>query len=138
MGYLIDTNILSELQKGKRCNKNVGHWYLTINANELFLSVLVIGEIRQGIERLRYRDVIQASHIQQRLNNIKTLMTGRILPITPEIAEQWGYLNSPNPLPVIDGLLAATALVHNLILATRNIKDVERSGAILLNPFLTE
>lgn len=74
--------------------------------------------------------------IEQRLVTVKRVMQGRILPITQAVAERFGYLNSPNPLPVIDGLLAVTALEHDLILVTRNTKDVERSGVKLLNPFL--
>jgi len=136
MGYLIDTNILSELQKEQRCHPNVQKWYNSVNAEQLFLSVLVISEIRQGIERLRHRDPVQANVIEQRLVAVKRVMQGRILPITQAVAERFGYLNSPNPLPVIDGLLAATALEHDLTLVTRNIKDVERSGVKLLNPFL--
>jgi predicted nucleic acid-binding protein len=136
MGYLIDTNVLSELQKRDRCHASVRSWYACVKPDELFLSVLVIGEIRQGIERLRGRDAVQAGHIEQRLTRIKIAMAGRILPISFEIAERWGYINSPGPLPVIDGLLAATALVHDLTLVTRNTKDVERSGVRLLNPFL--
>jgi predicted nucleic acid-binding protein len=136
MGYLIDTHILSELQKEQRCHPNVQNWYSSVNAEQLFLSVLVIGEIRQGIERLRHRDAVQANVIEQRLVTVKRVMQGRILPITQAVAERFGYLNSPNPLPVIDGLLAATALEHDLILVTRNTKDVERSGVKLLNPFL--
>jgi hypothetical protein len=64
-------------------------------------------------------------------------MAGRILPVTQAIAERWGRLNAPDPLPVIDGLLAATALEHDLTLVTRNVRDVERSGVHLLNPFST-
>ena len=70
------------------------------------------------------------------LIDTNVLMAGRLLPITQAIAERWGYLNVPDPLPVIDGLLAATALVHDLTLVTRNVRDVERSGVRLLNPFL--
>ena len=70
------------------------------------------------------------------LIDTNVLMAGRILPITQAIAERWGYLNVPDPLPAIDGLLAATALVHDLTLVTRNVCDVERSGVRLLNPFL--
>jgi len=66
---------------------------------------------------------------------VETLMAGRILPVTQAIAERWGRLNAPDPLPVIDGLLAATALEQDLTLVTRNVRDVERSGVRLLNPF---
>ncbi len=135
MGYLIDTNVLSELQKGSRCHPSVRAWYAATDNGELFLSVLVIGEIRQGMERLRRRDVVQATRLEQKLLAVETLMAGRILPVNQAIAERWGRLNVPDPLPVIDGLLAATALVHGLILVTRNVRDVERSGVRWLNPF---
>ena len=82
MGYLIDTNILSELQKGNRCHAGVQRWYAATDSNDLFLSVLVIGEIRQGIERLRRRDTIQSVRLEQKLLAVETLMAGRILPIT--------------------------------------------------------
>lgn len=135
MGYLIDTNILSELQKGNRCHASVQRWYAATDSDELFLSVLVIGEIRLGIERLRRRDAIQAVRLEQKLLAVETLMVGRILPVTQAIAEHWGHINAPDPLPVIDGLLAATALEQDLTLVTRNVRDVERSGVRWLNPF---
>ncbi|BBL75784.1 hypothetical protein MishRS11D_28820 [Methylomagnum ishizawai] len=97
--------------------------------------MLVIGEIRRGIENLRRRDPIQAGNLDRKLAATEALMAGRILPITQAIAERWGYLNARDPLPVIDSLLAATALEHGLILVTRNVKDVERTGVRLLNPF---
>lgn len=137
MGFLIDTNILSELQKGSRCDASVQRWYAATDGDELFLSVLVIGEIRLGIERLRRRDAVQSVRLEQKLLSVETLMAGHILPVTQAIAERWGRLNAPDPLPVIDGLLAATALEHDLTLVTRNVRDVERSGVYLLNPFST-
>lgn len=135
MGYLIDTNILSELQKGNRCHASVQRWYAATDSDELFLSVLVIGEVRLGIERLRRRDAIQAERLENKLLAVEALMEGRILPITQAIAERWGHLNAPDLLPVINGLLAATALEQDLTLVTRNVRDVERSGVRLLNPF---
>ena len=132
MGYLIDTNILSELRKDKRANAGVRDWYAQTNGNSLYVSVLTLGEIRQGIESLRRRDVIAAESLQSWL---KKLEIGHVLAITTEIADCWGRINVPDRLPVIDGYLAATALVHDLTLVTRNVKDVERSGVKLLNPF---
>jgi predicted nucleic acid-binding protein len=137
MGYLIDTNIISELQKGQRTDENVQAWFDNVAENELFLSVLVIGEIRLGIERLRRRDLPQALRLEQRLLVLQAKMAGHILPITEAIANRWGKINSGDPLPIIDSLLAATALEHDLILVTRNVRDVERSGVRLLNPFTT-
>jgi toxin FitB len=136
MGYLIDTNVISESQKGNRANAGVREWYDTVEQSELFLSVLVIGELRQGIERLKRRDAVQAARLEERLLAVEVLMAGQILPITQAIADRWGRINSPDKLPVIDGLLAATALEHDLILVTRNVRHVERSGVRLLNPFL--
>jgi len=137
MGYLIDTNIISELQKGQRTDENVQAWFDKVAENELFLSVLVVGEIRLGIERLRRRDLPQALRLEQRLLVLQAKMAERILPITEAIANRWGKINSGDPLPIIDSLLAATALEHDLILVTRNVRDVERSGVLLLNPFTT-
>lgn len=135
MGFLIDTNILSELQKGERADIGVKRWYADSDPNELFLSVLVVGEIRQGIERLRRRDPPQAERLEQRLAAVLSMMQGRLLTITESIAQRWGRINSPDPMPVIDGLLAATALEHGLTLVTRNVRDVKRCGVALLNPF---
>jgi predicted nucleic acid-binding protein len=135
MGFLIDTNILSEIQKGERADAGVKTWYADCDTAELYLSVLVVGEIRQGIERLKRRDPVQAERLENRLSEILSIMQERILPITESIAQRWGRINSPDPLPVIDGLLAATALEHKLTLVTRNVRDVQRSGVVLLNPF---
>jgi len=135
MGFLIDTNILSEIQKGERADVGVKTWYANCNPDDLFLSVLVVGEIRQGIERLRRRDPAQAERLERRLSDVLSMMQGHILTITESIAQRWGSINSPDPLPVIDGLLAATALEYGLILVTRNVRDVKRSGVLFLNPF---
>lgn len=135
MEYLIDTNVISEIQKGQRADKNVQTWFDSTKEEELFLSVLVIGEIRLGIERLRRRDMPQALRLEQRLLALQIKMAGRIFPITEAIANRWGQINSGDPFPVIDSLLAATALEHDLVFVTRNIRDVERCGVKLLNPW---
>jgi predicted nucleic acid-binding protein len=97
--------------------------------------VLALGEIQQGIERLRRRDPDQAQRLEQRMTLVRDRFADRVLPISPAVAERWGLINVPDALPVIDGLLAATALEHGLTLVTCNLRDVERSGAVLLNPF---
>lgn len=135
MAFLIDTNIISEIQKGDKANINVRQWFEGVDSEDLYLSVLVVAELKQGIERLRRRNVKQANVLEQRLKNIEYLFNRRILPITLDIANRWAINNVPNPFPVIDGLLAATAMVHNLTLVTRNVKDVERSKVKLINPF---
>lgn len=136
MGFLIDTNVLSELRKQQRANPGVKQWFANVAGDSLYLSVLVIGEIRNGIERLRRRDPIAANNLEAWLLRVETDMAERILPVTSNIADRWGRINSPDPLPAIDSLLAATALEHNLVLVTRNITDVERTGVRCLNPFV--
>jgi predicted nucleic acid-binding protein len=133
--YLIDTNILSELQKGERAHPGVRQWYARTPPEALYLSVLVIGEIRQGIERLQRRDPDQAARLEGRLEIIVDTLQARILPVTAAIAQRWGRLNAPDPLPVIDSLLAATALEHDLTLVTRNVRDVHRTSVRWFNPF---
>lgn len=133
--YLIDTNIISEVRRGRRCDPNVAAWYSAARDDELFLSVLVVGEIRQGIERLRPRNAEQAAALENWLNEVLRLFGDRVLPINERIAQIWGRLNARDALPVVDSLLAATAKAHGLILVTRNVKDVERSGVRCLDPF---
>jgi predicted nucleic acid-binding protein len=135
MGFLIDTNVLSEVQKGERADPGVRAWYVQTPIEDLNLSVLVLGEVRQGIERLRRRDPEQAERLEQRMALIKERLADRILPISAAVAERWGRNNVPDALPVVDGLLAATAMEHGLVLVSRNVRDVERSGVSLLNPF---
>ncbi|WP_446811555.1 type II toxin-antitoxin system VapC family toxin [Methylomonas sp. 2BW1-5-20] len=135
MGFLIDTNVLSELRKKDRANTGVKQWFASVDGKSLYLSVLVIGEVRNGIERLRRRDPAAAENLDRWLSKVENDMAGRILPVTTPIADRWGQLNAPDPLPVIDSLLAATALEHDLTLVTRNVDDVQRSGVKLLNPF---
>lgn len=135
MGFLIDTNVLSEMRKQARANANVLRWAAGNRASDLFLSALVIGEVRRGIEAVRPRDPVQAISLDTWLATVIASFGPRILPITVEIADAWGRLSVPDRLPEVDGLLAATAMVHNLILVTRNTRDVARTGVKLLNPF---
>ena len=135
MNYLIDTNIISEVRKGKRCDANVASWYQTIADTSLYLSVLVIGEIRKGIENLRPKDSAQAKAIESWLVAVNTAFGERILPVDRAVADEWGRLNASRQLPVIDSLLAATANVHRMTLVTRNIADIANLDVHVLNPF---
>ena len=135
MGFLIDTNVLSELRKGKNANVGVQNWFETISDDQLYISVLTLGEIRQGIEQIKRRDVQAATALEVWLTQIKAESMNLVLPVTQEITDCWGIINVPDKMPAIDGLLAATALIHDLTLVTRNIRDVERSGVKLFNPF---
>ncbi len=135
MKYLVDTNVISEIRKGTRCNPGVSVWYATVVDEDLCLSVLVLGEIRKGVELLRSRDPQQAQVLEAWLDTVAEAFGERALPIEAAVAEEWGRLNAVRPIPVIDGLLAATAKVHSLTLVTRNEADVAGLGAAVLNPF---
>ena len=132
--YLIDTNVLSELSK-RRPHDGAQTWFAGVDAEQLWLSVLVIGEIRSGIARRARRDAPSAARLTSWLDRLVRDHRSRILPITRKVADIWGPLNVPDKLPAIDGLLAATAIAHDLTLVTRNVDDVSRSGVRLLNPF---
>ena len=136
MGYLVDTNVLSELRKKQRCNPQVSAWLAGVSADELFISVLSLGEIRRGIELLRKRDPASARSLDQWLAGLEEHYADRVLPISTAIADCWGRLSPDQPLPVSDGLLAATGIEHKLTIVTRNTDDFLRSGANTLNPFL--
>lgn len=134
-GYLLDTNVLSELRKGPRANARVRAWIEPIRDDEIFLSVLVLGEIRKGIERVRRRDPRGAAALDRWLESIRRDHADRVLPVDVAVAERWGELDAAGPLPAIDGLLAATAVTHDLVLVTRNVRDVRRTGVACLDPF---
>jgi predicted nucleic acid-binding protein len=136
VSYLLDTNVISEIRKGVRCNETVAAWWSTVAEADVFLSVLTIGEIRRGIENIRRRDPRSAAALEKWLLRLLRQHRDRILTIDLEIVNEWGRLNVPDPLPVIDGLIAATAKVRGLTLATRNVPDVARTGVASLNPWL--
>ena len=135
MSYLLDTNVISELRKGERADANARAWFGRLADEEIYLSVLTIGEIRRGIESVRRRDPESATALDSWLARLSEAHRDRILPVDRTVAEEWGRMNVPDPLPVVDGLLAATAKVSDLILATRNVADVEGAGVELLDPF---
>ncbi len=135
MSYLIDTNIIAEVRKGQRCDSNVARWWAQTTDDDLFLSVLVTGEIRKDIELARPRDPAKAARLEQWLDALTAGFAGRILPIDQAVADQWGRLNAPNPRPTVDSLLAATAQVYGLTLVTRNIADMPKADMSVLDPF---
>jgi toxin FitB len=134
VNYLLDTNVVSELRK-RDPDPHVLAWYATVTSAELFLSVLSIGEIRLGIQRLRRKDEPQAVLLEQWLRGLHAAYRDHLVDVDADVAEEWGRLNVPDPLPVIDGLLAASAKVRGWTLVTRNVADLQRSGVALLNPF---
>lgn len=134
-GWLLDTNVLCELRKGRRCDSGVARWFESADDAELYTSVLVLGEIRKGIERIRMKDSSQALSLEKWLQTISDNYADRILPVDETIADQWGRLGIRQPLPVLDALLAATAICHDLVLVSRDTRGVSRTGVRVLNPF---
>lgn len=106
-----------------------------MEADDLFLSVLVVGEIRNGVEKLRRRDGAAAAALEGWLEGLVASHGDRILPVDRRVAEEWGRLASRRSLPAVDALMAATAIVHGLTLVTRNVRDVSGTGAAVLDPF---
>ena len=137
MSFLIDTNIISEVRKGVRCDPSVAIWFDGVPEDQLFLSALVVGEIRKGVELARPRDPDRATALEAWLSTLAAGFANRILPIDRAVAESWGRMSAVRTVPVIDGLMAATALVHDMTLVTRNEADVVGLGARVLNPFNT-
>jgi predicted nucleic acid-binding protein len=135
VSWLIDTNIISEVRKGDRCNQIVSAWYRSITEADIYPSTPVLGEIRKGIELARAKDGDKAAMLARWLGQVEVAFAGRVFAVDDAISDQWGRMSAVRPIPVIDGLLAATAMVHGLTLVTRNDRDVAGLGAMVLNPF---
>lgn len=135
MSFLLDTNVISEIRKGERAHPAVTRWVLQTDVASLFTSIVVLAEIRRGIELKRRHDAMQATVLDRWYATMRAGLEDRVLPVTEPIAEAWARLSVPDPLPLMDGLLAATARVHDLILVTRNIADIARTGVPTLDPF---
>jgi toxin FitB len=134
MTYLIDTNVLSETRK-RQPAAGVVDWIEATPPDRLHVSVLTLGEIEQGIARVRGRgDRRQASALERWLRDVETGFEDRILPVTLPVAAAWGRQQHAQPIPVIDALIAATARVHGMTVVTRNIKDFELTGVQVLDP----
>jgi hypothetical protein len=134
MPYLLDTCLISELRKTS-CNSGVAAWMSSIEPDEIFLSVITLGEIRRGIELYRSKDAKASGALERWLLGLESHYAERVLPITAAITDRWGRLSPNQPLPVSDGLIAATGLEHKLTVVTRNVADFQRSGVNSLNPF---
>ena len=134
MKFLLDTNVLSELRKPNP-SPAVRAWFEQVPEEALYLSVLVLGELRLGIARKRRKDPVAAMHLGVWVDKLVEDYASRVLPVDVGVVEVWANISAPDPLPPIDGLLAATAIAHTLTLVTRNVRDVERTGVQILNPF---
>lgn len=134
MTYLLDTNVVSELRRTKP-DEAVARWRVSIAGAPLFISVLLLGEVRRGIATIERRDPDRAAVYERWLDSLSGSFADRVLPVDDRVADRWGRLNAVRAVPVIDGLMAATAVVHGLTFVTRNVRDVENTGARVLNPW---
>lgn len=135
MKFLLDTNVISEIRKRDRAHPSVVRWVTRTPVEQIGTSVLVLAEIRHGIELKRRSDPQQARSLDRWFSQMRARLGGRVLPVDEPVAEAWAQFGIPDPLPLIDGLLAATAKVHGLIFVTRNIADIAVTGVSLLDPF---
>jgi predicted nucleic acid-binding protein len=134
VSYLLDTNVVSELRK-RAPDRHVLSWFEGASSADLFLSVVTLGEIRLGIERLRRKDAGRAVALEHWLTGLTSAYQDRIVAIDAATADAWARFMVPDPVPIIDGLLAATASVRSWTLVTRNTADLAKCGVRLLNPF---
>jgi len=136
--YLLDANVVSELRKIRlgRSDKNVARWADSVEATDLFLSVITIQELEIGVLRAERRDSLQGAVFREWLNRqVLPAFTDRILPVDTAVAQRSARLHVPDLRPVRDGLIAATALVHGMTVVTRNVPDFEFTGVPTLNPW---
>jgi toxin FitB len=133
--YLLDTNVLSETRK-RQPAAGVADWITATPPERMHVSVLTLGEIEQGIARVRGRgDLYQAAALEHWLRDVESGFEDRVLSVTLPVAAAWGRQQYSQLLPVIDALIAATARVHGMTVVTRNVKDFELAGVPVLNPF---
>ncbi|MBI3898137.1 MAG: type II toxin-antitoxin system VapC family toxin [Gammaproteobacteria bacterium] len=136
--YLVDTNVISEVRKGTRANAGVRDFFKRTAADQspVFLSVVTVGELRRGVELIRHRgDVPQANRLEKWLQQILLNYEDYILDIDSDVAQLWGRLRVPNYENALDKLIAASALIHNLTVVTRNSDDFSKTGVRTLDPF---
>jgi predicted nucleic acid-binding protein len=135
--FLLDTNVVSETRKRERANEGVRAFfeYVETASAGVFVSVVTIGELRRGIEMLGHRgDVIQMNALQRWFDGLQQY-SWEVLPVDTEISHRWGKLRAPRSEPALDKLIAATALVHELTVVTRNVADFAETGVDIVDPF---
>lgn len=134
--FLLDTNVISELRRPDKADRNVVAWANAVPAANFFMSVISILEIELGARLIDRRDAVQGTVLRAWINDqVLTRFEGRILAIDTAVAQRCAQLHVPNPRAERDALIAATALVHGLTVVTRNVGDFEPTGVPLLNPW---
>jgi predicted nucleic acid-binding protein len=133
--FLLDTNVISEIRKRERAHPNVIGWVARTAVEEIGTSVLVLPETRRGIKLKRRNDAQQAKSLDRWFSQMRMRLGERVLPVDESVTEARALLGTPDPAPLIDGLLAATAKVHGLTLVTRNVADLAMAGVLVLDPF---
>ncbi len=136
--YLVDTNVISEARKRSKANKGVQDFFKLVIRERapVFVSVVTVGELRRGVELIRHRgDTRQAAQLEKWLEKLLIKYYDFILDIDKDIAQLWGRLRVPHPENSLDKQIAATALIHDLTVVTRNHKDFTKTGVRALNPF---
>lgn len=136
--YLIDTNVISEARKRQRSNKGVLAFFRQAAKGDvgLYLSVVTVGELRRGVELVRHRgDEQQAAMLEAWLTTVLSDFAQSTLPVDEDVGQLWGRLRVPHPEHALDKLIAATALIHDLTVVTRNVDDFAGLGVRVLNPF---
>ena len=134
--YLVDTNVISEARKGAKANPGVQKFWQTVSEDAVYLSAITIGELRCGVESLKYRgDILQAAKLETWLLSVCADYSRRILEFDADCAQVWGKLMSPHKQNALDKQIAAIALIHDLTVVTRNISDFATTGVRLNNPF---
>ena len=136
--YLIDTNVISESRKRSKADSGVRAFFKRVAKDDarVFISVVTVGELRRGVELIRNRgDRRQATQLEKWLDQLLQVYEDRVLDITTDIAQLWGRLRVPHPENALDKQIAATALIYDLTVVTRNHKDFSKTGVRLLNPF---
>ena len=136
--YLVDTNVISEARKRSKANKGVRSFFKQVIEDEtrVFMSVVSVGELLRGVESIRYRgEMRQANQLEKWLVDLLIEYQDHILDINQDIAQLWGRLRAPHPENALDKQIAATALIYELTVVSRNHKDFVKTGVRVLNPF---
>jgi predicted nucleic acid-binding protein len=135
VNVLVDTNVVSELKLGVRASPRVLAWFAALPPERVYTSVIVLGELRRGIELIERRDRTQAKVLERWYSSMRQRLGPRVLDVDESVMMAWARISTPDMLPAYDGLIAATALVHGMVVATRNSADFRRTGVEVFDPW---